>query len=375
MGLGSAVDVPLKRARELAAAARALVAEGRDPIAAREAAKAEQAVEATIPTFGAFAEKLIDEIEGGFRNSKHRDQWRMTLLGPQPGKIKRKPGPDYCKAIRSKLVDEITTEDVLAVLQPIWMKKAETAKRLRGRIERVLDAAKAAGHRTGENPARLKGHLGLLLPKQPKLQRGHHAAMPYEDLPEFWGRLTTRQSVSCKALAFTVLTAARTTEVLEAKWGEVDIAGRVWAVPAARMKMDRDHRVPLVDSAVAILEELIQFAPKDEVARKAAFIFPGARAGRPLSAMSMTMRLRDLGGGEYTVHGFRSSFRDYIAEETPHARGIAEAALAHIVGDATERAYRRGDALEKRRGLMVDWEAHLISKRGENVVPIRPATA
>ena len=247
---------------------------------------------------------------------------------------------------------------MLAVLQPIWQEKNETASRLRGRIERVLDAAKAKGLRTGENPARWRGHLDTLLPKRQKLQRGHHPAMPYTEVPAFVAELRTREAMAARALEFAILTAARSGEVLGAMWGEVDLKAEVWTVPAMRMKAGREHRVPLTAPAIAILRALEALRPEDD--DKGAYIFPGQRKGRPLSGMAMEMLLRRQ-KLEITVHGFRSSFRDWAAEETGFPREIAEAALAHVVGDATERAYRRGDALEKRRELMTAWAAHCQS--------------
>ncbi len=351
MGLGSARDVTLASARQLAADARKTVATGTDPISARRARQVEAIEAAGTPTFGTFADDLIDKIEGGFRNEKHRAQWRTTL------------GEAYCKTIRKKPVDEIDTADVLSVLQPIWLTKSETASRIRGRIERVLDAAKAAGHRTGENPARFRGHLDHLLPKRPKLTRGHHAALPYAEAAAFFARLTgERDSVSSRALAFTILTAARSGETMGARWREFDLTANVWTVPGERMKAGREHRVPLTAEALAVLAEVAALAPEGRE-RADAFVFPGARKGKPLSVMAMTMSLRDLDASAFTVHGFRSTFRDWAGEETDHAREVIEAALSHTVGDQVERAYRRGDALEKRRALMADWGRFLASTK------------
>lgn len=329
MGLGGINAVTLARARELATQARADLQDGKDPIALKKATQ-------EVPTFGAAADAFIKAMKPQFRNAKHVAQWEMTLT-------------KYAADLRDKPVNEIATTDVLAVLEPIWLEKNETASRLRGRIERVLDAAKAKGHRTGENPALWRGHLSNLLPKRQKLTRGHHAALPYADVPAFVEQLRARASTAARALEFTILTAARSGETLNARWREIDRVAKVWTVPGERMKAGREHRVPLTPQALAILEEMAQAGAEPD-----AYVFPGQKEGRPLSPMAMEMQLRRMKVA-VTVHGFRSSFRDWCSEETAFAREIAEAALAHVVGDATERAYRRGDALEKRRQLMTAW--------------------
>jgi integrase len=271
---------------------------------------------------------------------------------------------EYAAALRARPVDEITTEDVLAVLKPIWSTKAETASRLRGRIERVLNAAKAKGHRSGENPAAWRGHLENLLPKRQKLTRGDHAALPYADVPAFVGRLRQRDAVAALALEFAILTAARSGEVLGARWAEIDFDGRIWTIPPERMKAAREHRVPLSKRAVAILSKLNE-------GRTGEHVFPGSLGGLPLSAMAMDMLLRRT-GQEVTVHGFRSSFRDWAGNETHFPRELAEHALAHVLGDKAEQAYRRGDALEKRRALMEAWARHCEpSSADEKVTPLR----
>jgi integrase len=354
MGLGPFPEIGLAAARKAADDARAKAKAGTDPIDARRTVRA-------VPTFGAFADQLLDDIEGGFRNEKHRAQWRMTL------------GDAYCRLLRPKLVDAIETADVLRVLKPIWQTKPETASRLRGRIERVLDAAKAQGYRSADNPARWRGHLQAMLPRRQKLTRGHHAALPYPDVPAFVARLRRLEAVAARALELAILTAARTSEVLGATWQEIDLANAVWTVPAERMKAGREHRVPLTTRALAILTEMETTRAEDD---PAAFVFPGAKRGRPLSSMAMTMLLRRL-EMKVTAHGFRSSFRDWAGEETLFAREIAEAALAHTVGDSTERAYRRGDALERRRALMAAWDSFVGAMPDTNVVPIsrRPKTS
>ena len=248
------------------------------------------------------------------------------------------------------------------MLQPLWKSKAETAARLRGRIERVLDAAKAKGFRMGENPARWRGHLDSLLPKRQKLTRGHHAAMPFAEVPGFLGRLRDMEGIGARALEFLILTATRTGEVIGARWNEIDLSERVWIVPAARMKAAREHRVPLTERAVEILNGMAGVRTGD-------FVFPGFRRDRSLSNMAMRMTARRA-GVEQTVHGFRSAFRDWAGERTNFPREIAEAALAHVVGDATERAYRRGDALEKRRALMEAWAIFCEPNTRNVVVPL-----
>lgn len=350
MGLGTMRDVSLLEARQMAAKAREHVRQGKDPIAERE--RVRLAV-AGVPTFGEIADALIDGIEHGFRNEKHRWQWRTTLK-------------TFAAPLRSKPVDRIATEDVLEVLQPIWQSKAETAGRLRGRIERVLDAARAKGHRTGENPARWRGHLDAILPKRQQLTRGHHAAMAFDNVPDFLAKLRAEENTGARALEFLILTAARSGEVFGARRNEFDLEAKIWTVPEDRMKAGREHRVPLSDRAVTIVQEMLGKHTGD-------FIFPGGRPMKPLSAMALMMLLRRM-GENCTVHGFRSAFRDWVGERTHFPREIAEAALAHVVGDATERAYRRGDALDKRRELMNAWAGFCAAKPA-NVVPMVRATA
>jgi integrase len=277
---------------------------------------------------------------------------------------------DYAALLRPMKVDSIDTEAVLRVLAPVWQAKPETASRLRGRIERVLDAARAKGERQGENPARWRGHLDHLLPARQKLTRGHHAAMDYADLPAFLATLRDREAVAALGLEFLILTAARTGEALGATWGEIDLDGKVWTVPAERMKAGREHRVPLSPAVIAVIEKL-------KALRQGDHLFPGHRKDRPLSNMAFEMLMRRM-SQNVTVHGFRSAFRDWAGEASTFPREIAEGALAHTVGDATERAYRRGDALEKRRKLMDAWAGFLalgVGGRG-NLKPFAgPAAA
>lgn len=332
MGLGSARDVPLARAREKAEDARAKVADGVNPITARRAA-------AAIPEFGVFAAEVVESLAPQWRNPKHREQWKSTLQND-------------AAALAHIRIDLVETEDVLGVLTPIWSEKPETASRLRGRIERVLDAAKAKGYRDGENPARWKGHLANLLPARQKLTRGHHPAMPYTEMPEFFAELRKREGISTRALEFLILTAARSGEVRGARWSEFDLRKQIWTVPAERMKAGKAHRVPLTAEAIAIVSRLKPLSNGDPHA----LVFPGMK-GKPLSDMSLSAVLRrmKIPASKASVHGFRSSFRDWAGEISTFPRELAEAALAHAVGDAVERAYRRGDAIEKRRRMMKAW--------------------
>lgn len=344
MGLGSANSVPLADARDRAADARRVLAKGLNPIDERKR-------DGGIPTFGAIADYVREALSAGFRNQKHKAQWRMTL-------------ETYAAPLRSKPVDTISTEDVLAVLKPIWAEKPETASRLRGRIEKVLDAAKAKGYRTGENPARWRGHLDHLLPKPLKLTRGHHAAMAYEHIPAFMGDLRRRQATAASALEFCILTAARSGEVLGCRWSEIDFDKKLWIIPGSRMKAGREHRVPLPNRAVSILRELAKF-------NAGPFVFSGQSRNRPLSNMAMDMMLRRMKRDDVTVHGFRSSFRDWAGNVSSFPREIIETALAHVIGDKAEQAYRRSDALEKRRKLMEAWAAYCEPRRARNVLQLR----
>ncbi len=335
MGLGSAGNVSLARARELATVARSQVANGVNPLTVRDVHP-----EKRMPTFSEMAEEVVSSLEAGWKNPKHRDQWRMTLTR-------------YCVPIESVPVDQVTTEQVLAILKPLWAKVPETASRLRGRIEKVLDAARAKGHRTAENPARWRGHLDHLLPRRQKLTRGHHKALPYREVPDFVARLRKSGSMSALCLEFTILTAARSGEAMGAPWSEIDLARGMWSVPRSRMKAGREHRVPLSARACAILAGLSE-------ARQGDLVFPGSRPGRPLSNMALEMVLRRM-EVDATVHGFRSAFRDWAAEQTSAPREVTEAALAHANTDKVEAAYFRTDLFEKRRMLMDQWSAFCAS--------------
>jgi integrase len=341
MGLGSATSVPLADAREKAAAARRRIALGLDPIEERKH-------DTSIPTFGEMADNVREALAAGFRNEKHKAQWKTTL-------------ETYAAPLRKKPVDSIVTDDVLSVLKPIWTTKAETASRLRGRIEKVLDAAKAKGFRTSENPARWRGHLDHLLPRPSKLSRGHHAAMPYEEVPDFIGKLQAIDSLAAMALELCILTAARSGEILGMRWSEIDFVRMVWTIPAHRMKAGREHRVPLVGRVVAVLRQL-------EKTKAGEFVFPGQVQDKPLSNMAMEMALRRMKVQNATVHGFRSSFRDWAGNVSNFPRELVETALAHVIGDKAEQAYRRSDALEKRRRLMDAWAAYCMKSRTGKVV-------
>lgn len=333
MGLGSATVVPLSRARERAAEARLSIAEGVNPLVAKRAGR-------SIPTFGVFADDLVEAVKSQWRNAKHQKQFQSTL-------------ERHAADLRPMRLDDIETTHVLDALKPIWTSNPETASRVRGRIERVLDAAKAKGYRSGENPARWKGHLDQLLPKRSQLTRGHHAALPFSDVPSFIQDLRSRDGMAALALEFTILTAARSGEVRGATWAEIDLTKAVWTVPANRMKAGREHRVPLSKRAAEILGQVEALAGDDSEA----FVFPGPKGSRTsLSDAAFSALLKRMGkDGVLTPHGFRSSFRDWAGETTTFPRDVAEMCLAHAVGDMTERAYRRGDALSKRRELIDAW--------------------
>jgi integrase len=337
MGLGSLLDITLAKARERAAAAREMVLDGIDPKNARRQVKAEAPAKPPI-TFGGFALELLDSIEDGFKNRKHRQQWRNTLT-------------TYAAPFWSTPIAEVSTEQVLAVLQPIWLTKTETASRLRGRIERVLDAAKAKGLRSGENPAAWRGHLDLLLPKKTQIKVKHHPALPYGEIKTFMKELRLRQATAARALEFTILTAARSGEVRGMTWDEIDLDEKVWTVPAERMKAGVTHQVPLSGAALAILKAI---QPQDALPNGIVFLAP---RGGSMSDMALSQLLKRMKYTDITVHGFRSTFRDWVGEETQFGGEEAEMALAHTIESATERAYRRGRALDKRRGLMNAWAA------------------
>jgi integrase len=341
LGLGGGRDLSLTTARTEATALRAILANGEDP-------KATRATE-QVPTFGECADAYVEAMQSSWRNAKHAAQWSMTLK-------------TYAKPIRNQQVNEITTQDILDILQPLWKRVPETAMRLRGRIENVLDAAKAKGQRSGENPARWRGHLDQLLPKRQRLTRGHHVALPYDEVPTFMEELRGRPAVAARALEFTILTAGRTSEVLGAKWEEIDSEKKVWTIPASRMKAAREHRVPLPLRCLEIIED---------VRKKGAegFVFPGPKSKEPLSTMAMAMLLRRM-KVKVTVHGFRSSFRDWASETTGFPHEVCEMALAHTIANKAEAAYRRGDLFEKRRKLMEAWAGYCATPKAAKVVQL-----
>jgi integrase len=360
MGLGSCDLVTLAQARENALAIRyRLKVEGVDPLAARQAeqGKARLAVARTM-TFEAAAAAYITAHEAGWRNVKHGQQWRNTLAQHAHPTIGALP------------VASIDTALVMKVLEPIWTAIPETAGRVRSRVECILDWAAARGHRSGPNPAQWRGHLDKLLPRRSKVAPvEHHPALPYRDLPEFMAKLRSRTGVAAKALEFTILNAVRSGEVLNAVWSEIDPVAATWTIPGSRTKSGRDHRVPLSDRAVELLQALPRIAGND-------YVFPGGRPGKGLDRSSMVEVLRSLKAGDATVHGFRSTFRDWASEQTNYPREVAEAALAHVVADKTEAAYRRGDLIEKRARLAEAWSAYCAStpRDGGEVVAIRGAS-
>ncbi len=359
MGIGPLGLVSLADAREQAREARRLLLQGIDPIEARHAQRLDARLQAaTGITFRECAERMIAAHAAGWRNAKHRAQWRSTLA-------------TYCYPVFGELpAAGVDTGLVMQALEPIWTSKPETASRVRGRIEAVLDWAAARGHRTGENPARWRGHLDKLLPGRRKVRRvKHHAALPFAELPGFLAELRQREGIGARALEFAVLTGARTGEIVGAKWSEVDLATRVWTVPAERMKAVREHRVPLSDRAAELLEALPREKSNEHV-------FVGARLGQPLSNMALLETLRRMDRSDLTVHGFRSTFRDWAAERTSYPNHVVEMALAHAVPSAVEAAYRRGDLFDKRRRLMSAWADYCAQVPSIGaVVPMRAREA
>lgn len=358
MGLGGLDAVPLTEARKLAAQARADLAADRNPLQLRrkaqaaEKAAAEEAARADHRTFRAVADATIGAMEGSWRNEKHRGQWRNTL-------------ETYAARLMDMDVADIKTEHVLSCLQPIWPTKTETASRLRGRIEAILNAARARGLIPEEraNPARWRGHLDHLFPRRTKLSRGHHAALPWQEAPAFMQRLREREALAARALELVILTAARSGEVRGMRWGEVDFKAKVWIVPAQRMKAAQEHRVPLSGPALDLLNERRKALGETSAAD---LVFPSTK-GRPMSDMVFKALFERMNAPGITTHGFRSTFRDWAGDATNFAREDIEAALAHRLKDKAEAAYRRGDALEKRRALMEAWAGYL-GKREGNVV-------
>jgi integrase len=348
MGLGSLHAVGLAEARRQAAEARADLAQGRDPKVARVSRKASGI------SFGAAADKVIETMAAAWRNPAHRRQWQHTLL-------------HHAAPLRPMPVSEITAEHVAITLRPIWLTKPSTAARLRGRIERVLHWATVQRYRSGPNPAMLKGVLEHLLPKQPTVHKRvkHHRAMPYAEIPSFMAQLRDMSGVVARALEFTILTAARTNETLGMRWGEVSFHDAIWTVPAERMKAGKAHRVPLAPRPLEILQSLYEM-------RTSSFVFPGWKHGEHLSNMAMLALLQRRLSLPVTTHGFRSSFRQWCAEQTNFSRETAEAALAHTNPDDVEAAYQRSDLLERRRKLMEVWASYCSKPPvAGKILPIR----
>jgi integrase len=338
MGLGPTHALSLAEARERAREWRRERLDGIDPIEVRRGRRVQAQLEAAkAMTFKGCAEAYIKSHSAGWKNSKHAAQWPSTL-------------EMYVYPIFGRLpVQGVEVGLVMKALEPIWMTKPETASRVRGRIESVLDWATARGYRKGENPARWRGHLENLLPKKTKVRRvEHHAALPYTELDEFIAELHQQEGVAARGLEFAILTVARTGEVIGAKWSEINLAERLWTIPAERMKAGKEHRAPLSDAALAILEQMQEI-------RQNNYVFLGGKARRPLSNMAFLMLLRRMGRGDLTTHGFRSTFSDWCSERTNFASEVREMALAHTVSDKLEAAYRRGDLFQKRRQVMDAW--------------------
>lgn len=338
MGLGPLHTITLAEARAFAVEARKLKLSGVDPIDARRSERDAKKLEsASALTFSQASAAYIKANKSAWKNAKHAAQWEATLS-------------TYADPVFGDIpVAAVDTSMVLKAIEPIWSEKAETASRLRGRIESVLDWATARGYRRGENPARWRGHLEKLLPARSKVKTvEHHAALPYQELPTFMRALADQGGVGARALEFAILTAARTSEVIGATWDEIDLDAATWTIPKERMKAHRDHRVFLGDGALAVLKAVEPF-------RTSQFVFPGGRTDKPLSNMAMLTTLKRMKRDDLTAHGFRSTFRDWAAETTDYASEVVEMALAHVVANKVEAAYRRGDLFEKRKRLMGDW--------------------
>lgn len=343
MGLGPYPEISLSRAREKAADARSVKAEGKDPIEERRACEAAEAAEkARQLSFEDATTRYVASHKAGWKNAKHGDQWTNTLK-------------TYAYPVIGPLsVQEVATEHVLKIFEPIWTTKTETATRVRQRIEAVLDWAKTRGHRAGENPARWRGHLENLLPKPGRIQKvQHHPALPYAEMPVFMKALAAEEGVAASGLQFLILTAARTNEVAGACWSEIDFETKLWTVPADRIKAQREHRVPLSDPAIDTLRAMRKLSDGD-------YVFPGGKKKQPLSNGAFLALLKRMDRTDITAHGFRSTFRDWAAEQTNFAREVAEMALAHAIPDKVEAAYLRGNLFEKRRKLMAQWATYAL---------------
>lgn len=341
MGLGAYPDVSLERAREKATELRAMLRDGKNPMAERARERAvSRAIVAKEMTFDQAAAACISDRRAAWKNEKHAAQWANTLAA-------------YVSPVLGDLpVSAIDLALVRKVLDPIWITKNETASRVRQRIETVLAWATVSGYRTGENPARWRGHLDQLLPQPSKIQKiSHHPALPYAQIGDFMAELRSKGGASALALEFTILTATRTSEVIAARWEEFDFKQGLWIIPAARMKAGKTHTVPLSTRTVGILKHLGKH-------KEGPYVFPGGREGAPLSNMAMAALLKRMNHPGITVHGFRSTFRDWAGEQTSFPREVIEHALAHQLKDRTEAAYARSTLPEKRRKLMEDWAAY-----------------
>jgi integrase len=345
------VVVTLEAARKAAAAARALSEAGQDPLEVRNAERVRQQLEAAAGlTFEQAGEQFIKDHEPTWKNPKHRQQWRNTLatyVYPEIGTLS---------------VAAVDKGHVTKILDPIWHEKPETAFRVRGRIERILDWATGRGHRTGENPARWRGHLDAVYPSRGKVRKvRHHAAVPIDDIPAVYARLCEMNGIAALAARFTILTAVRVSMTTGAT--SLEIAPDLWSISAARMKADRDHNVPLSQEARRVLKLASEYQTGD-------LLFPGHRAGKPLSLTAVIKALRNAGAGDATTHGCRSTFKDWAAKRTSFSPEVSEMALAHVVRDKTEAAYRRGELLKKRAALMEAWAQFVSTPRNTKVVPL-----
>lgn len=362
MGLGAVSDNTLAEARDKAQDARKVLERGMDPIEYRDALRAQgRAVAAKSKLFQHCAEEYIKAHRAGWKNAKHAAQWTSTL------KAHCYPDLPEAPVWRDLPVSAIDTGKVLEVLEPIWKTKTETASRLRGRIESILDWATVRGYREGPNPARWKGHLDQTLPKRSKVAKvRHHPALPFDEISAFMGDLRKLEGVAPRALEHIILTAARTNEGIGTRRSELDFKSKVWTIPGGRMKAGRDHKVPLSEASVALLKGMKQVGDSD-------LVFPGAGGKKPLSNMACLAVLARMGRDDLTVHGFRSTFRDWAAERTNFPREVVEMALAHVIPDKTEAAYRRGDLFEKRRKLMEAWAQHCAKSANASIHELRSA--
>ncbi len=341
MGLGSVLGRTLAEARDEAAKVRRLVRDGIDPIELRDAEKKRMVLDvARSMSFAECAKAYIDTHKADWKNTKHAAQWTATL-------------ETYCGPVFGALpVQAVDTALVCKVLEPMWNEKPETASRLRARVERVLDWATVRGFRAGDNPARWRGHMDKLLPALKKKNRvKHHAALPFDQVGAFMADVRKQDGFAARALEFVILTATRTSEVTGARWDEFDLNAAVWTIPAERMKAGNEHRVPLAPAAIALLNAMNAIRLND-------WVFHGKRSGSPLSNMAMLELLKRMERADITVHGFRSTFKDWASERTNYPREVTEMALAHTIGDKVEAAYRRGDLFERRRTLMAEWAKH-----------------